>query len=314
MGNDNTEHVLPQRQCADRRVSKDWAPFGQNLSQVLTRLEEDQFLILSAKRGHRFLQFSCQGAWGTRIEVVSNQFLKGEDRLTQQEMEWLRTHGWNAPTDTPKQSTPGNDPDGSPNYYIDAPASVSAADIVSLVIDTLIHGLGLPYPGALYYESFDSEGGALAFKELGLKPSVRAEAPLMDQVLSVLRGVTGIKDLAFDEDGDLSVCYGAIVIFLVQVDNMVRLLSGLVVEVAETPALLHKLNQINDGLHRIRVILHDDVVYAVLDIPAAPFVPSHLVTAMNEFSEVAEGLAIVLRAEFAGKVVIESAGPGSSLQ
>ena len=78
----NAERELPQRQHADRRVSKDWGPFAQSLSRVLARLEEDQFLILSAKKGNRYLQFSCQGTWGTRIEVVSNHFLKGDDRLT----------------------------------------------------------------------------------------------------------------------------------------------------------------------------------------------------------------------------------------
>ena len=45
---DKANAELPQRQRADRRVSKDWAPFAQNLSRVLARLEEDQFLILSA--------------------------------------------------------------------------------------------------------------------------------------------------------------------------------------------------------------------------------------------------------------------------
>lgn len=310
----NAERELPQRQRADRRVSKDWVPFAQSLSRVLARLEEDQFLILSAKKGNRYLQLSCQGAWGTRIEVVSNHFLKGDDRLTRQEMAWLRTHGWNAPTGTPKQATPDKDPDGSPNYFIDVPSSVSASDLVSMIIDTLIHGLGLPYPGALNYESFDSEGGALAFQELGLKPSARPDTPLMDQVLSVFRDVTGIKDLAFDEDGDVSVCYGAIVISAVQFNNLVRLFSALVTEAKETPALLRKINLINDGVHRIRVFLHDHVVYAALDVPADPFVPAHLIAAMNEFSEVAEGLAIVLRAEFSGKAVIEPSGPSSSLQ
>ena len=310
----NAERELPQRQHADRRVSKDWGPFAQSLSRVLARLEEDQFLILSAKKGNRYLQLSCQGAWGTRIEVVSNHFLKGDDRLTRQEMAWLCTHGWNAPTGTPKQATPDKDPDGSPNYFIDVPSSVSAPDLVSMIIDTLIYGLGLPYPGALNYESFDSEGGALAFQELGLKPSARADTPLMDQVLSVFREVTGIEDLAFDEDGDVSVRYGVIVISAVQLNNRVRLFSALVTEAKETPALLRKINQINDGVHRIRVFLHDHVVYAALDVPADPFVPAHMVAAMNEFSEVAEGLAIVLRAEFSGKAVIEPSGPFSSLQ
>lgn len=36
-----------------------------------------------------------------------------------------------------------------------------------------------------------------------------------------------------------------------------------------------------------------------------------MVAAMNEFSEVAESLAIVLRAEFSGKAVIEPSGPFS---
>lgn len=229
-------------------------------------------------------------------------------------MAWLRAHGWNAPTGTPKQATPDNDPDGSPNYYIDFPTSASASDIVSVVIDTLIHALGFPYPGALNYESFDSNGGALAFQELGLKPSNRADIPLMDQVLSVLQNVTGIEDLAFDEDGDLAVRYGAILISAVQINNRVRLFSALVTEVAVTPALLRKLNQINDGVHQIRLFWHENVVYAALDVQADPLVPAHLVTAMNEFSEVAEGLAIVLRAEFAGKAVIEPSGPISCLQ
>lgn len=163
MGKTNTESNLSQPHRFDRRGSKNWGLFAQNLSHVLEGLEEDQFLILSSKRGNRFLQFSCQGAWGIRAEVASNHFLKGNERLSRREMAWLRTHGWNAPTGTPRQATPEKDPDGSPNYYIDFPATVSKSDIAKLVIDTLSQGLALPYPGALTYESFDSSRGQLAF-------------------------------------------------------------------------------------------------------------------------------------------------------
>lgn len=314
MDKDNAERGLSQRHSADRRVSKDWTTFAHQLAQVLSRLEEDQFLILSAKRGNRYLQFSCQGSWGMRAEVTSNHFLKGDDRLARREMAWLRAHGWNAPTGTPKQATPDKDPDGSPNYYIDFPASVPISDIVSVAVDTLVHGLALPYPGVLSYESFDAAGGALEFQDLGLKSAPRQSKPLMEQVLTVFRSVTGIEDLSFDDDGDLGVRYGAILVSAVHLENRVRLFSALVTDVAESPLLLRKLNQINDGIHRIRVFWHDDVVYAALDIPADPFVPAHLATAMNEFSEVAEGLAIVLRAEFSGKAVIEPSGPVSCLQ
>lgn len=314
MGKANMEGDLRRRCHSDRSVSKDWASFALQLSLVLSRLEEDQYLILAAKHGNRYLQFSCQGAWGMRAEITSNHFLKGDDRLARQEMAWLRSHGWNAPTGTSKQATPDKDPDGSPNYYIDFPVSVPISDIVGVAIETLIHGLALPYPGALSYESFDSSGGTLEFQELGLKPVARQSKPLMEQVLTVFRSVTGIDDLTFDDDGDLGVRYGAILVSAVHLENRVRLFSALVTEVAESPLVLRKLNQINDGIHRIRLFLHDDVVYAALDIPANPFVPTHLATAIKEFSEVAEGLAIVLRAELSGNTVFEPSGPVSYLQ
>lgn len=311
MGRANTECDLSQHQRTDRRVSKDWTPFADQLAHVLSQLEEDQFLILSAKRSNRYLQFSCQGAWGMRAEVVSNHFLKGDQRLTRKEMAWLRANGWNAPSGTPKMATPDRDPDGSPNYYIDFPAS--ASNLVAVAINTLIHGLAIPCPGALTYESFRSSGEPLEFQALKLKSAPRKDKPLMEQVLTVFRSVTGIEDLTFDDDGDLGVRYGAILVSAVQLESRVRLFSALVTEAAETPTLLRKINQINDGVHQIRVFWHNDVVYATLDIPADPFVPAHLAAAMKEFSEVAEGLAIVLRAEFLGKAVIEPSGLVSCL-
>ena len=314
MSKTNTDRDISQSQGTDRRVSKDWTPFAHNLALVLPRLEEDQFLILSSKHGNRYLQFSCQGVWGMRAEVTSNHFLKGDDRLTRQQMAWLSANGWNAPTGKAAQATPENDPDGSPNYYIDFPTSASASDIVRVAIETLIYGLALPYPGALSYESFDSTGGALEFQDLGLKPAVPQDVPLMEQVVSVFRSVTGIEDLVFDDNDELRVCYGAIVISAFPVDNRLRLFSVLVTEVAETPTLLRKLNQINDGDHRIRLFCNEDAVFAALDLPSDPFVPAHLVSAINEFSEMAEGLAIVLSAEFSGNTVIEPSGPVSCLQ
>lgn len=301
-----TKHDTSKLRSPDRPVSRDWAPFANNLGQVLRCLQEDQFLILKAKQGNRYLQFSSQGEWGMRVEVVSNHYLQGGDRLTRKETAWLRAHGWNAPTGKPSHSTPEKDPDGSPNYHIQFPASAKVADIVSLVIDTMIHGLSLPYPGALSYESFDNESGSLIFDELGLKPATEsADLTVMDQVLAAFRKVTRICDLTFDSDGDVMVRYGAIEVCAMHINNQVRLISPLTTDASETPALLRKLNQINNGIHRIRLALHGDMVIASLDVPAAPFVPEHLGAALAEFSEYAEGLAIVLRAEFANKVVIE---------
>jgi len=314
MGKTNAKRNTSQRQLPVRRTSKDWNPFASNLAHVLSLLDEDQYLILSAKHGNRCLQFSHQGAWGLRAEVVSNHFLKGDDRLTRQQMAWLRANGWNAPTGKPAQATPEHDPDGSPNYYIDFPASAPESDIARLAVDTLIHGLALPYPGALTYESFDGDDGQLAFDELGLKPGIHRERPVMDQVLSVFQKVTGIADLEFDEDGDVSVRYGVILVAAAQLDDRIRLFSALTTDIPESLALLRKLNQMNDGAHPVRFFLREGTVYAVLDVAADPFVPKHLAAALAEFTEVAEGMAIVLNAELSSQAVIAPSGPAPLLQ
>jgi hypothetical protein len=309
-GAEKNDH--PRHPDTDRRVSRDWVQFAHNLTQVLPRLEEDQFLVVSAKHGNRYLQFAGQGAWGLRVEAASNRFLKGDDRLTRQQMAWLRARGWNAPTGTPKQSTPERDPDGSPNYFIDFPAAAPLAELVTLVIDTMVCGYAFPYPGELTYESFDSSGRKLEFKELGLKHVSHQDnspLPLMDSLLSVFRLVTGIDDLVFDDDGELTVRYGAIWISTVLLNDKVRLYSALLDDVSESPSLLKKLNHINDGAHRLRCFIRDETVWATLDVPAAPFIQDHLAAAMHEFSELAEGLAIALRAQFSNKTVIEPPDP-----
>lgn len=146
------------------------------------------------------------------------------------------------------------------------------SEIAHLAIDTLANGLAFPYPGALVYESFNANGDVLVFEELGLKPIIRQESCLMDQVLAVFRNVTGITDLELDEDCDVSVRYGSILVSALGLDNRVRLFSALIADVAEMPSLLRKLNQINDGAHRIRCFLHSETVYASLDVPASPLV------------------------------------------
>jgi hypothetical protein len=103
------ECAVSDRYDSTKAVSRDWPIFSEKLASVLSRLEEDQYLIVSAKKGNRFVQFACQGAWGMRVEVTSNQFLKAEGRLSRGQMSWLRSHGWNAPTGNVREATPEKD-------------------------------------------------------------------------------------------------------------------------------------------------------------------------------------------------------------
>ena len=119
-----TTSYAATRSDTSRKVSSAWAPFVDSLSVVLEQLQEDQFLILSAKGTNRFVQFYAQGAFGMRAESVSNEYLRGRDRLEVAQIARLGELGWLSPSGNSRTSTPQNDPDGSPNHYINIAAPV----------------------------------------------------------------------------------------------------------------------------------------------------------------------------------------------
>lgn len=314
MSKPTNECAVSCRYDSTKAVSRDWPLFSEKLTSVLSKLEEGQYLIVSAKNSNRFVQFAGQGAWGMRVEVTSNHFLKGEDRLKSQQMSWLRTHGWNAPTGNVRRATPEKAPDGSPNYYIDFPAPLAVGEIARIAIEAVVNGLEISHPSSLVYEAFDGNRKLLSFEELGLMPAIQQGNSLMERVLEVFRKVTGIASLTCDEDGDISITYGTIMVRAFPLQNKVRLFSGLITGMDESPALLRKLNQLNVGPYGIRCFLHEKTIIAAFDLLANPFVPEHLAEEIREFSEVAEGLALVLRAEFSGNGPVKAGTRASFIQ
>jgi hypothetical protein len=306
--------AVSDRHNSTKVVSKDWPIFSDKLASVLSRLEEDQYLTLSAKKGNRFVQFACQGAWGMRVEATSNNFLKDKDRLNDQQVSWLCSNGWNPPSADGTEATPRKDPDGSPNFFIDFPSPVPVHEIASAAIEALINALEIPHPGWLVYEAFDNNKKKLSFEELRLKPATKETDRMMDNVLEVFRKVTGIADLKCDDDGDISVSYGAIVVRAFQVQNKLRLFSGLMADIEESPALLKKLNQLNLGPYGIRCLVHENTVVAAFDLMASPFVAEHLVKEIREFSQAAEGMALELHAEFDDHGLVETSRTSNYIQ
>lgn len=103
-------------QAITKRLSQAWPPFTRKLAEVLAHLGEDQYLVISAKRAHRYVQFAGQGSFGLRVEATSNHYLAAGDRLTRRQLAALKSRGWLAPSGSAKASTPRKDPDGSPNF------------------------------------------------------------------------------------------------------------------------------------------------------------------------------------------------------
>lgn len=299
------------------RYSEAWLPFTGKLAAALVSLEEDQYLVISAKDSNHFVQFAAQGTFGLRAETTSNAYLPKDQQLDLEQHLELITSGWNAPTEDGEESTPENDPDGSPNYYRDYPAPVDYYAVARDAVHALSRAHRIPHPGFLEYEAFESGGPNIILAELGLKRAPKippASIPSIgDQLLASIRAETGLSDLGYDEDGDLCITYGNVPVIL-SIRNTppdVRITSALLHHVAESVRLLERVNELNGGLDHLRLVVHDQSIFAVTHIPVAPYVGAHVVKTFREFCPTVERLRDLLISEFEGTPSIYS--PAQSL-
>lgn len=294
-------------QSSSVAVSEVWGPFAMSVAGVVARLKEDQFVIISAKRSNRFIQFAGQGSYGLRAEVVANAFLHPDERIDEAGLEDLRNLGWCAPTGSPEAATPELAPDGSPNYFMQCPTPVDSTKLADVAVQTLRQVLGVSHPGFLEYESFDADGKRLSFPSLGLRKARKKAKPpsTVDPaaaVLSALRQITGLVDLEFDEDGDLAVCYGSIVAItsLAPDGSHARIRAPLVVGVGSSLELLARINDINMSTRYLRLVFGGTAIIGVTEVPLVPFVQEHFAALFVEVCRVGDALFDVLSAEFAG--------------
>ena len=100
-------------------VSVPWLAFEKRLAEAIGALKEDQYLVLSKKRGWGYVQFAAQGFYGIRGECVSNHYLDAAHALTRAQIDALGALGWLAPTGTPEEVRANEKKGGSPNHHRD---------------------------------------------------------------------------------------------------------------------------------------------------------------------------------------------------
>ena len=264
--------------------------------------------MISAKHSNRYVQFAAQGSWGMRAETTSNRYLEKSEQLSRSQIAALKEAGWQAPTRTMEDSTPENDPDGSPNFFIEFPARRSFKAVADLAICTLAEILRVPHPGYLEYDAFDADGATIELPGLGLKrrmPPRDAEkaGDLPQQLLEAVKNATGLDDLDYDEDGDLGFRSGSAVVFVRLAGHpaFVRFCSPLLTDCKETPALFARLNEMNAGRSHLRLFAIDRKIFAVAEVPAEPFVGEHVGSMLHDFCQITNGLDSLLQTEFGGK-------------
>lgn len=151
-------------------TEQNWQRFAESLAECLGALEEDEYLIITSKRTGRFVQFAAQGDVGMRMEAVSNAFIQDPDlQLSDRDLLIMGEFGWHTPTGSPEFSTPENDPDGSPNFFLDVAQPVDYGASAAMAIQTLRTVYKVKHPGMLVYKAFSFDGADLRFPTLHLK-------------------------------------------------------------------------------------------------------------------------------------------------
>src|SRR5664279_1875319 len=146
-----------------------WPAFERKLAETLGALEEDQYLVVSAKRGWAYVQFAAQGSFGLRAECVGNNYLDEAHALRGGQTARLRKIGWSSPTGTREEILASRKTDGSPNFFRDFDRPVPCADAARMAVRALTEVFEIAHPGSLTYKAFDRKQRTILVPTLGLK-------------------------------------------------------------------------------------------------------------------------------------------------
>ncbi len=149
----------------------EWERFIEALAECLTDLNEDEYLIISYKRANYYVQFAGQGRFGMRVEAACNQYiLPPEAWLDWDDYRAMASLGWHRATSPPPEKLQGKpDPDGSPNFFIDADYPVDSRKIAQLTVQTFRTVYRIDHPGNLEYKAFNKDGAQIRFPTLHIK-------------------------------------------------------------------------------------------------------------------------------------------------
>lgn len=155
-------------------TKQEWLNLAQRLTLVLGDMDEDEYLILSEKKRTVYIQFAAQGAFGMRVEAVSEALCGPDVTLSKEDKKTLKRLGWSSPTYTKQPNSsqrpsPSQSPNGSCNYYVGTDASIPFTVAAELAVRTLSRVYHTRHPGVLQYRAYGSEGYDIRFPSLGLK-------------------------------------------------------------------------------------------------------------------------------------------------
>jgi len=303
-----------------------WPAFERKLTETLDALEEDQYLVVSAKRGWAYVQFAAQGSFGLRAECVGNNYLDEVHALRAGQTALLRRIGWSSPTETREEILAKRQTDGSPNFFRDFDRPVPCADAARMAVRALTDVFEILHPGSLMYKAFDSKQRTILVPTLGLKreePAPPPERPregtveeLRKLVLKAIREGSGNAGLELDEDGDIALRFGSAAVYVrvLGAPPFVRMFSPVLEGVEADDRLLGRLNELNRDTRFARFLAVEGRVFVSVDVPAVPFVAEHVSDAFVQLGSLADEMSGTLQKELGGRRAFEDDAEGPGVQ
>lgn len=301
--------------------SNAWPPFTKSLSEVRAVLEEDQYLILERKGGWGFVQFAAQGPQGLRAEAISNAYLPADRQLSPNAVKRMADLGWLSPTGSPESSTPRQDPDGSPNYFLDWPRPVPFDKVAQVAVDTLVDVYEIAHPGWMHYKAFARGGAQILLPTLGVScehPTAppREDEPetieaVRDRVLQGIRGATANQELEPDQAGDIPVRIGSSAVFVRIFGDppVVRIWSPVLGDTESTSQLMVRINELNTQSMFVKWLIEGSVVVVTMDLFGRGLPTQHVLNACDIVGTVSNEMDEQLQNEFGGKTYFGETKP-----
>lgn len=261
----------------DRTTGAAWESFTARLAEVLSVMDSSEDLTISVAAGGATtdvppaIRFSATGSG----EVTATLLGSGHAQL--------ESLGWRRGPDGNFRLTGNQEQPAALARAVTATLSDALGVLhpVFLEADQLAELLrGEPVPDALL-----TERGTVGV----VMPTSRAQLDeAIDAELARLYGRAPLRD----EDGDLALRVGSTIVFLRTTADFreVLLFSAIVHDVAGRSRACEVLNDLNAEARYCRFALHRDRVFVQISVFAQPFVPAHLVQALEALAAVADGI------------------------
>jgi hypothetical protein len=301
----------------DQAVNRAWSSFAHRLADHLAAMDEDDLLVVDVETAvppsdgaAPYAQFCAWGEESLRAEISSNSYLAPEHRLDDAVAAQLVRLGWHPPSHGKTETADG----GSANFYLDA-SRRDADRVAAMAVAALRDVFGVTHPAFLVVpdlELFD----ALPVEPIGSDAPDEPDEPvaLVAESLEHLRvavdaAITPADGpaLVHDDQGDIPIPFGSAVVFVRVHESapVVELFSCVVEDVEDRERAAIEVAVLNREHPLVKFLLVEDVVVAMIVLPALPFAPRHLRALLPLMGEIIDRVDDGLVARVGGRRALE---------